>query len=98
MLGKTCQGLQPPHTSLTGSQRHTSPLTTHHVKVKDQPPWKKEEDIKLYQKIWIDPLERMDSSRLPKPAFQYQPRGRRDVGRPRKNRKIKNTLRFKPRS
>jgi hypothetical protein len=42
------------------------------------------EDIKLYQNKWFDDLERMDRSRLPRLAFQYQPRGRRDMGRPRK--------------
>jgi hypothetical protein len=39
--------------------------------------------IKLYQKKWLDRLERMDRSRLPRLAFQYQPWGRRDMGRPR---------------
>jgi hypothetical protein len=42
------------------------------------------EDIKLYQKKWLDHLDRMDRSRLPKLAFQYQPLGRRDIGRPRR--------------
>jgi hypothetical protein len=31
------------------------------------------EDIKLYQKKWLDHLKRMDRSRLQKLAFQYQP-------------------------
>jgi hypothetical protein len=53
------------------------------------------EDIKLYQKSRLDHLERMDTSRLPKRAFQYQPPGRQDAGRPRKNEMIKNTLSFK---
>jgi hypothetical protein len=42
------------------------------------------EDIKLYQKKRLDHLERMDRSRLPKLAFQYQPLGRWDIGRPRR--------------
>jgi hypothetical protein len=41
------------------------------------------EDIKLYQKKWLDHLERMDRSQLQKLAFQCQPRARRDMGRPR---------------
>jgi hypothetical protein len=41
------------------------------------------EDIKQYQRRWVDHLERMDRSRLPRLAFQYQPRGCRDRGRPR---------------
>jgi hypothetical protein len=41
------------------------------------------EDIKQYQRRWVDHLERMDRSRLPRLAFQYQPRGWRDRGRPR---------------
>jgi hypothetical protein len=50
------------------------------------------EDIELYQKSWLDHLERMDRSRLPKLAFQYQPRGRRDAGRPGKYVQMKTTL------
>jgi hypothetical protein len=41
------------------------------------------EDIKQYQRRWVDHLERMDRRRLPRLAFQYQPRGWRDRGRPR---------------
>jgi hypothetical protein len=41
------------------------------------------EDIKQYQRRWVDHLERMDRSRLPRLAFQYQPRGWRDRGRSR---------------
>jgi hypothetical protein len=41
------------------------------------------EDIKQYQRRWVDHLERMDRSRLPRLAFQYQPRGWRERGRPR---------------
>jgi len=33
---------------------------------------------------WINHLERMDNTRLPKHALDYKPRGRRDRGRPRK--------------
>jgi hypothetical protein len=50
------------------------------------------EGIKLYQKRWLDHLERMDRSCLPKLAFQYQPRGRRDAGRPRKRWKDEERL------
>jgi len=32
---------------------------------------------------WINHLERMDNTRLPKHALNYKPRGRRDRGRPR---------------
>jgi hypothetical protein len=38
----------------------------------------------LYQKNWIDHLKRMDTNRIPKLAFQYPPRGRWDIGRPRR--------------
>jgi hypothetical protein len=37
-----------------------------------------------YKQNWINHLERMDSTRLPKHALNYKPRGRRDRGRPRK--------------
>jgi hypothetical protein len=32
---------------------------------------KRVKDIKLYQKKWLDRLERMDRNRLPRLAFQY---------------------------
>jgi predicted ArsR family transcriptional regulator len=37
-----------------------------------------------YKQKWINHLERMDNTRLPKHALNYRPRGRRDRGRPRK--------------
>jgi len=45
------------------------------------------QDMKLKYKLnWINHLERMDNSRLPKHALNYKPRGRRGRGRPRKRR------------
>jgi hypothetical protein len=35
-----------------------------------------------HKQNWINHLERMDNIRLPKHAFNYQPRGIRDCGRP----------------
>ena len=40
--------------------------------------------ILKYKQNWINHLERMDNTRLPKHALNYKPRGRRDRGRPRK--------------
>jgi hypothetical protein len=37
-----------------------------------------------HKQNWIDHLERMDDTRLPKHALDYKPRGRRNRGRPRK--------------
>ena len=37
-----------------------------------------------YKQNWINHLERIDNSRLPKYALNYKPRGRRDRGRHRK--------------
>jgi len=37
-----------------------------------------------HKQKWINHLERMDNTRLPKHAFNYKPRARRDRGRPRK--------------
>jgi hypothetical protein len=37
-----------------------------------------------HKQNWINHLERMDNTRLPKHAVNYKPRGRRDRGRPRK--------------
>jgi len=50
------------------------------------------EDIKLYQKNWLDQLKREDRNRLPKLAFQYQPREGRDIGRPRRRRRDQEHL------
>ena len=33
---------------------------------------------------WLQMLERMENTRLPKHVLNYKPRGRRDCGRPRK--------------
>jgi hypothetical protein len=41
-------------------------------------------EIKQYQKKWLQHVQRMDTSRLPKQALQYKPKGRRNIGRPRK--------------
>jgi len=37
-----------------------------------------------HKQNWINLLERMDNTRIPKHALNYKPRGRRDRGRPRK--------------
>jgi len=43
------------------------------------------QEVRLkYKQNWINHLERMDNTRLPKHALTYKPRGRRDRGRPRK--------------
>ena len=43
------------------------------------------QDVRLkYKQTWINHLERMDNTRLPKHALNYKPRGRRDRGRPKK--------------
>jgi len=45
------------------------------------------QDVRLkYKQNWINHLERMDNTRLPKHALNYKPRGRRDRGRPGKQR------------
>ena len=43
------------------------------------------QDVRLqYKQNWINRLERMDNTRIPKHALNYKPRRRRDRGRPRK--------------
>jgi len=43
------------------------------------------QDVRLkYKQNWINHLERLDNTRLPKHALNYKPRGRRDRGRSRK--------------
>ena len=33
---------------------------------------------------WLQHVQRMDTNRIPKQALQYKPKGRRNIGRPRK--------------
>jgi hypothetical protein len=41
-------------------------------------------EIKQYQKKWLQHVQRMDRNRIPKEALQNRPTGRRNIGRPRK--------------
>ena len=41
-------------------------------------------EINQYQKKWLQDVQRMDKNRIPKEALQYKPKGRRNIGRPRK--------------
>ena len=41
-------------------------------------------EIKQYQEKWLQHVQRMDANRIPKQTLQYQTKGRRNIGRPRK--------------
>ena len=41
-------------------------------------------EIKQFQEKWLQHVQRMDTNRLPKRTLQYKPKGRRNIGRPRK--------------
>ena len=41
-------------------------------------------EIKQYQEMWLQHVQRMDTNRLRKQALQCKPKGRRNIGRPRK--------------
>ena len=41
-------------------------------------------EIKQYQEKWLQHVQRMDTNRIPKQELQYKPKGRRNVGRPKK--------------
>ena len=41
-------------------------------------------EIKQYQKKFLQHVQRMDTNRVPKQALQHKPKGRRNIGRPRK--------------
>ena len=41
-------------------------------------------EIKQYQKKWLQHVQRLDTNIIPNQALQYQPKGRRNIGRPRK--------------
>ena len=40
------------------------------------------DEIQSYQKNWLQHVKRMEHSRIPRKALEYQPKGKRDVGRP----------------
>jgi hypothetical protein len=67
-----------PLLGLTRLDRQRNPDIRNRVKVDNIV-----EDIKQYQKKSLDHLERIDRSHLLKLAFHYEPRGQRDMGRPR---------------
>jgi len=41
-------------------------------------------EINQYQDKWLQHVHRMYTNRIPKQALKYQPKGRRNIGRPRK--------------
>ena len=41
-------------------------------------------EIKQYQEKWLQYVQRIDRNRIPKQALQYKPKGRRNIGRPKK--------------
>jgi len=41
-------------------------------------------EIKQYQKKWLQHVQRMDTNRIPKQVLQYRPKGRRNIGQPKK--------------
>jgi hypothetical protein len=40
--------------------------------------------IKQYQQKWLQHVHRMDTNRIPKQELKYKPKGRKNIGRPRK--------------
>jgi len=41
-------------------------------------------EMKQYQIKLLQHVQKMETNRIPKQALQYKPKGRRDMGRPRK--------------
>ena len=39
------------------------------------------QEIKQYQKKWLQHVQRMDTNRIPKQTLQYKPKGLRNIGR-----------------
>jgi hypothetical protein len=44
----------------------------------------KVQEIKHYQKKWLQHVQRMDTNRMPRQALRYRLEGRRNVGWPKK--------------
>jgi len=42
------------------------------------------EEIKLTEKKRLQHVQKMDTNRIPKQALRYRPKGRRNIGRPKK--------------
>ena len=42
------------------------------------------QEIKQYQKKWLQHIQRMDTNRIPRQALKYRPEVRRNLGRPKK--------------
>jgi hypothetical protein len=42
------------------------------------------QDIKEYQKKWLQHVQRVETNRIPRQALRYRPEGRRNVGWPKK--------------
>jgi hypothetical protein len=42
------------------------------------------QEIKQYQKKWLQYVQKMDTNRIPRQVLRYRPVGRRNVGRPKK--------------
>jgi hypothetical protein len=42
------------------------------------------QEIKQYQKKWLQHVQRMDTNRITRQALRYRPEGRRNVGPPKK--------------
>jgi hypothetical protein len=55
----------------------------------------KVKEIKHYQEKWLQHVQRMDTNRILKQALQYKPKGRRNIGRPRKRWTANSILRIK---
>jgi hypothetical protein len=41
-------------------------------------------EIKQYQQKWLQHIHRTDTNRIPKQELRYRPKGRRNIGQPRK--------------
>jgi len=52
-------------------------------------------EIKQYQKKWLQHAQRRDRNRISKQALQYRPKGRRNIGRPKRDGGTNFILRIK---
>jgi hypothetical protein len=52
-------------------------------------------EIQRHQRQWLQYVQRMGTDRMPKQALKCRPKGKRSIGRPRKNGRTSSTLRDK---
>jgi hypothetical protein len=52
------------------------------------------DEIQSYQKNWLQHVKRMEHSRIHRMALEYEPKGKRDIGRPKQDGEINSIFKI----